>query len=152
MIYYSYDAQSRRISKQIDSAPVTSYVYDGWNMIADYFNLNSSFTIRNSYTWGMDLSGSMQGAGGVGGLLQVTDHETLTTDHYYPTYDGNGNVSEYLDGTGSTVTQSLIDSTKIQTFTRTLQQNEDALGLFDDRYSSMPGDSNRACCYRRYCW
>jgi len=41
----------------------------------------------------------MQGAGGVGGLLAVTD----STGTYYPTYDGNGNVSEYLDTTGTFV-------------------------------------------------
>jgi RHS repeat-associated protein len=40
----------------------------------------------------MDLSGTMQGAGGVGGLLAVNDG----TASYYPTFDGNGNVSEYL--------------------------------------------------------
>ncbi|MBB5350675.1 RHS repeat-associated protein [Haloferula luteola] len=39
----------------------------------------------------------MQAAGGVGGLLSVT----LGGQTYYPTYDGNGNVSEYLDGNGT---------------------------------------------------
>ena len=56
-------------------------------------------TFTKTNTWGADLSGSMQGAGGVGGLLAVTD----STGTYYPTYDGNGNVSEYLDTTGTFV-------------------------------------------------
>ena len=34
----------------------------------------------------MDMSGSMQGAGGVGGLLAVIDADSTTS---YPTYDGN---------------------------------------------------------------
>ncbi|MCF7674469.1 MAG: hypothetical protein K9N23_12895 [Akkermansiaceae bacterium] len=41
----------------------------------------------------MDLSGSMQGAGGVGGLLAIVD--AAEGPRHYPTYDGNGNVSEY---------------------------------------------------------
>ena len=69
-------------------------------MIADYTIDDSSSLIQNSYSWGMDLSGSMQGAGGVGGLLAVTDHGSQSADHFFPTYDGNGNVSEYLDASG----------------------------------------------------
>ena len=109
-IYYSYDAQSRRTSKQIDTTPAIYYIYDGWNMIADYSIVNSSFTILNSYTWGMDMSGSMQGAGGVGGLLQVTDHSSPSTENYFPTYDGNGNVSEYLSTAGAVVAHYEYDT------------------------------------------
>ncbi len=32
------------------------------------------------YVWGTDLSGTMQGAGGVGGLLAVTYYGTQTTN------------------------------------------------------------------------
>jgi RHS repeat-associated protein len=42
----------------------------------------------------------MQGAGGVGGLLAVSDHHATTgvvTATHYPAYDGNGNVSEYVN-------------------------------------------------------
>ncbi|MGE9269527.1 MAG: RHS repeat domain-containing protein, partial [Verrucomicrobiales bacterium] len=52
-----------------------------------------------SFLWGQDLSGSMQGAGGVGGLLSVTDDSS--GDVFYATYDANGNVSEYIDETGA---------------------------------------------------
>ena len=47
----------------------------------------------------MDVSGTLQGAGGVGGLLAVSD----STGSYFPTFDGNGNVGEYLDSTGTSV-------------------------------------------------
>ena len=52
----------------------------------------------------------MQGAGGVGGLLMVTEHSAQSTAHYYPTYDGNGNVSEYLDSTGASVAHYEYDA------------------------------------------
>ena len=52
----------------------------------------------------------MQGAGGVGGLLMVTEHSAQSTAHFYPTYDGNGNVSEYLDSTGASVAHYEYDA------------------------------------------
>ena len=39
--------------------------------------LASDLSLLASFTWGTDLSGSMQGAGGVGGLLWITDQLTL---------------------------------------------------------------------------
>jgi len=98
---YAYDYQARRISKTIGST-ITSFVYDGWNPIAEF----SGTTLSKSYTWGMDLSGSMQGAGGVGGLLAVNE----TSASYYPTFDGNGNVSEYVDATGTVVAHYEYDA------------------------------------------
>ena len=58
----------------------------------------------------MDLSGSIQGAGGVGGLLAVNEHSGGTITSYYPTYDGNGNVSEYLDSNGDKVAHYEYDA------------------------------------------
>ncbi len=42
-----------------------------------------------SYTWGLDAGGSMQGAGGVGGLLMVN---AGSGGVHFPAYDLNGNV------------------------------------------------------------
>jgi RHS repeat-associated protein len=47
-----------------------------------------------SYTWGLDLSGSLEGAGTIGGLLAV---ETAGGDDYAYTYDANGNVGQLVD-------------------------------------------------------
>jgi RHS repeat-associated protein len=49
----------------------------------------SSGCLARSYTWGPDLSGSLQGAGGIGGLVFVRD----SGNSYYPAYDGNGNLT-----------------------------------------------------------
>src|SRR5690606_12583280 len=102
-VHYLYDAQSRRIATII-GGDTTVFVYDAWNPIAEYSHSalatpNSALT--KSYTWGTDLSGSLQGAGGVGGLLAVSETVSSQISNYYPTFDGNGNVSEYLDETGS---------------------------------------------------
>ena len=58
------------------------YVYAGWNMIAE-LDASDLSPIR-TYVWGLDISGSLQGAGGVGGLLAILDG----SDVYAPAYDG----------------------------------------------------------------
>ena len=94
VIRFAYDYLGRRILKKVGSATHSYYLYDGWNLIAEY----TSGDLIKSYTWGQDLSGSMQGAGGVGGLLMVSESSgNQDSNCYYPTYDGNGNVSEYLE-------------------------------------------------------
>ena len=86
---YAYDHGGRRVKKGN-----SIIIYDGYNAIAEY-DLNSK-SLKETYAWGLDLSGSIQNAGGVGGLLSVTDHTTQTPLTSYPTYDGNGNISEYI--------------------------------------------------------
>ncbi len=44
-------------------------VYDNWNLIAELDALNSMRATR-TYTWGPDLSGTLDGAGGVGGRFR----------------------------------------------------------------------------------
>ena len=105
---YRYDYLSRRVFKQklnqTGGIIGTQYAYyDGWNIIHE---ASPSQSYGTDLLWGPDLSGSMQGAGGVGGLLlrnQTFDFSSTTSTfkQYYPTYDGNGNVSEYLLSDGS---------------------------------------------------
>jgi RHS repeat-associated protein len=53
-------------------------------------NASDSALVR-TYVWGLDLSGTEQGAGGVGGLLMFTHHGSPVATHF-SAYDGNGNV------------------------------------------------------------
>ena len=50
---------------------------------------------------GNDLSGSAQGAGGVGGLLEVTYSGAATTNCFVP-FDGNGNVAALVNAADGT--------------------------------------------------
>ena len=51
--------------------------------------------ILKGYLWGMDLSGTGQGAGGVGGLLAMVDvQETIAAVAFY---DANGNLTQLYD-------------------------------------------------------
>jgi RHS repeat-associated protein len=100
---FVYDGQSRRIAKKVynwDGAAwqlgsSTRFLYDGWNMIAELDALNSNSLVR-THTWGADLSGSFQGAGGVCGLLFTTLHVLQAASHA-PACDGNGNIIGYVD-------------------------------------------------------
>jgi RHS repeat-associated protein len=108
-VAYAYDGQSRRMRRTEFSRPnpLASweqtthrlYIYDGWNVIAEYtgWSANVPPALTCSYLWGLDLSGTPQGAGGVGGLLSAKEGETAK----YFTFDGNGNVSEMLDDGGN---------------------------------------------------
>ncbi len=78
------------------------YVWDGWNLLAE---LDASGVPLRKYAWGLDLSGSEQGAGGIGGLLFETDW--VSGSHgsagptYHALYDGNGNLMSLRDISGN---------------------------------------------------
>jgi len=103
---FQYDSQGRRMQKLVStnngSVYVAQYtnrfVYDGWNLLA---SLNPASAVRQSYLWGLDLSGTMQGAGGVGGLLAITD---ASQGSHFCAYDGNGNVTALVKADGSGLT------------------------------------------------
>jgi len=140
-----YDAQSRRIARTV-AGETTISLYDGWNCIAEYSTTNnSSINIHKSFLWGIDLSGSFQGAGGVGGLLAATIHDPQSTI-YYPTDDGNGNVSEYLDSTGAATAHFEYDP-----FGNTVV-NTDTAGQFAYRFSTKPIDHAAGIYYYGYRW
>ena len=56
------------------------------NTLAAELKPNNS--LIRSYVWGTDLSGTSQGAGGVGGLLEISYYGSSTTN-CLPAYDGN---------------------------------------------------------------
>jgi RHS repeat-associated protein len=104
---FEYDWQGRRIRKTVEKDVSGNwseiydilYLYDGWNLLAELDANNGNAVIR-SYAWGLDLSGTEQGAGGVGGLL-MTDDATEGTQ--FVAYDGNGNITALVDATGGTL-------------------------------------------------
>jgi RHS repeat-associated protein len=113
----------------------------GWNPIGEWSADLQSASLTKTYTWGMDLSGSMQGAGGVGGLLAVTD----STGTFFPTYDGNGNVSEYLNSTGAIAAHYEYDP-----FGRETVSNGPNADDFAHRFSTKPLDTATGLLYYGY--
>jgi hypothetical protein len=109
VIENAYDYQGRRFRKIVDdgsTVTTNTFIYDGWNLIAETTKNQESGTTNYYYVWGPDLSGSMQGAGGIGGLLSVISSDSSNpsnTSEYFPCFDANGNITEYVDETGTNV-------------------------------------------------
>ena len=103
---FGYDYQGRRIQKIVSTNNGSGYfplytnrfAYDGWNLLA---TLSPASSLLSTYVWGADLSGSMQGAGGAGGLLFIGDFASTTGD-YAVVFDGNGNVASLITATSGT--------------------------------------------------
>jgi len=115
-LVFEYDHQGRRIRKTFSTysggwqeQSDLIFLYDGWNLVAE-LDANSSNAKVRTYVWGTDLSGTMTGAGGVGGLLWVNNHQTtfegktLPTGVQYAAYDGNGNVAALVKAADGSVT------------------------------------------------
>ncbi|WP_124330899.1 RHS repeat domain-containing protein [Desulfonema ishimotonii] len=106
-ITFLYDYMGRRVRKQVYSGTPGSwnaspdetrvFVYDGWNLIKE--TVTGDSTDDTYYVWGPDLSQSMQGAGGIGGLVCRVSGTAVR--HY--TYDANGNVGQLVDEAGAIV-------------------------------------------------
>jgi RHS repeat-associated protein len=106
VLRFEYDAKGRRIRKQVWSnssgsgTPSTDlrFAYDGWNLLADFDALHAppALKLLRSYVWGLDLSGSPQGAGGIAGLLEINYFGTQTTN-CFAALDGNGNLVALLN-------------------------------------------------------
>jgi RHS repeat-associated protein len=75
------------------------YVWDGQVLLAVLDHTNG---VVVSFMRGLDLSGSIQGAGGVGGVLAVkagtsAQCGTMTNTTHFTCYDGNGNVTALVN-------------------------------------------------------
>ncbi len=80
------------------------YVYDGMRVIQER---DGSNVPQVSYTRGTDLSGSLEGAGGIGGMLARThgySSGNWSTHNFYHA-DGNGNIT-YLVNSSQTLAAS----------------------------------------------
>ena len=147
---FSYDALHRRITKQftLSAAPIanrtTRYLYDGWNVAEEHNLLATPATIagqfRVAYTWGADLSGKLQGAGGVGGLLMSEripqNGGTASVFHHH--YDGNGNTTTLTTPTGT-----LAATYRYDAFGNTISSTHPAPTSTQNtyRFSTKPLDS-----------
>ncbi|HEV2208262.1 MAG TPA: RHS repeat-associated core domain-containing protein [Verrucomicrobiae bacterium] len=108
VLLFTYDAKGRRIHKQVIGASANDlrFVYDGWNLLGEINTANSPV---RTYMWGLDLSGSLQGAGGVGGMLEIAYYGSSTTN-CFAAFDGNGNVAVLANAAdGTSVAQYEYD-------------------------------------------
>src|SRR5437667_3912969 len=87
----------------------TRYIYDGNRVIQERNGTNN--TPQVSYTRGNDLSGSLEGAGGIGGMLGRSHGYSSGnfTNHNFYHADGNGNITYMLNSSQSKVAEYRYD-------------------------------------------
>ena len=133
----AYDHQSRRVLK-ITPTATHAFIYDRWNLIHETIQ-NQQLAITNQYVWGKDLSGTLQGAGGVGGLLAVS----IDGSWNFPLYDHNGNIMTYVSKQGAIDAEYIYDA-----FGRTIAQSGPMADIFSFRFSTKYHDSETGLyCY-----
>jgi len=103
--------------------------YDGMQLVQER---NTSGIPQVTYTRGLDLSGSLGGAGGIGGLVARTDATNGSTFYHS---DGAGNVTALMDGYEDIVARYLWGP-----FGKPLGQWGKMAGANRMQFSSMPGD------------
>ena len=95
----AYDHKYRRVMKRVErfdgdewqTSETHAFTYDGSNIVLERIAFANGTTRTVEYFWGNDLSGTEQGAGGVGGLVAVS----VDGAFFIPCYDYNGNIVCY---------------------------------------------------------
>ena len=82
-----------------DAIETRIFIYDGWLPVLEKITRTGGVTETREHVWGLDLSGTRGGAGGVGGLLATRINDAW----FFPLYDANGNVTDYINEQGATV-------------------------------------------------
>ena len=101
-ISYGYDWAGRMVRRKVEIGGLATEErfigYDGWHPVHERIaGTNGEFSV--DYVWGLDVSGTLDGAGGTGGLLAVFVGETP----YYPVADFMGNVVAMVSADGTEV-------------------------------------------------
>ena len=120
------------------------YVYDGKRVIQER---DGGSTPTVAYTRGTDLSGSLEGAGGIGGLL-ARSHAYLSgnwTTHNFYHADGNGNITAMVNSF-----QGLAASYRYDPFGNTLSKSGSLADANVYRFSSKEFHVNSGLYYFLY--
>jgi len=106
--YYPDGRRARKIVCEWDGSTwvtqrVDQFYYEGWHLVAETRTSGSTQTVYR-YTWGLDVAGIRSGeygpeAGGIGGLLAITEVRGTETNVYFPVADHNGNIHSLIDAT-----------------------------------------------------
>lgn len=146
---FLYDAMGRRIQKKVyqwnssistyEIGSTVRFVYDGWNLVDE---LTATGALVRNYVWGMDASGSLQGASGVGGLLFI--HEDGET--YIAGFDGSGNVTSMIKQSTGTISASY----EYDPFGNVLKSVGDYASVNPVRFSTKYTDEETGLSYYGY--
>jgi RHS repeat-associated protein len=124
----------------------TKYVYDGMRVIQERDGSNVPTV---SHTRGTDLSGSLEGAGGIGGLLARSHGYSAgnwSTHNYYHA-DGNGNITYLVNSS-----QTLAAKYRYDPYGNTISSSGSLASANVYRFSSKEIHVNSGLYYYGYRW
>ena len=143
LVTYAYDHLGRMLLKTVASSNVSptksiNYLWDGYNIIFETVSTNSSLN-KTFNIWGLDITGALQGAGGVGGLLAVIsplpqgEGQSEDSTVYLSCYDVNGNITEYVSSDSS-----IVAHYEYSPLGEILGQSGEQSDFFSHRFSTKP--------------
>lgn len=139
----AYDFMGRRVRKETGAA-TNAFLYDGWTLLRE--DLGAATPSSRFYLWGLDLSGTLQGAGGVGGLLcRIEGRDGSPSRPFFSFSDANGNVTGLVDTNGSIAARYDYDP-----YGNLLTQSGDEASSSPFRFSSKYCDDETGLSYYGY--
>ena len=163
-LLFSYDGQGRRRTKRSHTwdpqtetwvlNTETTYTWDNWLIIREVttdHTVAPATTQSRTHTRALDLSGSLEGAGGIGGLLSVSVSSPTTPDTRHSTlflYDGNGNVTDLVDP----ITADPVAHYEYSPFGRTLIASGPLAEANPYRFSTKEQDATGLLYYGYRCY
>jgi RHS repeat-associated protein len=107
--------------------------------------LDGTMNALRSYACWLDLSGSEQGAGGVGGLLFATHHAGASAGTYHTTYNGTGNLVSLRNNAGLAMARY-----EYGPFGETVTSRDALAGVNPFRFSTKYQDAETGLLYYGY--
>ena len=104
VVAFEHDAFGRRVVRTFGEL-TSIFFYDGWNLVRELRMASGENVGVDEYFWGRDVSCSLDGAGGVGGLVCLVRDGAA----YVPLYDANGNITAYVNASGAVVARYTYD-------------------------------------------
>jgi RHS repeat-associated protein len=101
---FAYDTQGRRV-KKVAADETHRYFYDGQLLVYEHITRPDNTVSEIDYVWGNDISGTRDGACGIGGLLYLKRNGVV----YIPFFDAYGNVLGYTDAHGNVEAEYTYD-------------------------------------------
>ena len=146
---FAYDSQGRRV-KKVAADGTHRYFYDGWLLVYENVVRPDNTTNEIEYVWGKDVSGTRDGAAGIGGLLYLTVSNSSTPNFstqqlYIPWYDAYGNILGYRDAQGNVVASYTYD-----VFGNIIGQSGPMVDSFVFRFSTKYFDADCGLYYYGY--
>ena len=170
-VMFDYYADGRRARKMVYKAVDETwtlvrrheYFYDDWNLTCETISLASGSSTTNTYVWGLDLEGQRSGklgqdsgpalnraegsgAGGIGGLLAITQTSNGVVKTYLPICDHNGNIRSLLDSS----TRQLVAAYEYSPYGQLVGESGPAKDVCPFRFSSKYYDRETELYYYGY--